>query len=470
MPIVAIVGRPNVGKSSLFNRIIGREGPTIKAIVDGVPGVTRDLLYGEAEWRGKSFYVVDTGGILGEQTEFSAGIEASVRRALTECDVAVMVVDGAVGVTGADEAVADLLRRWGRAKAGGGGNKTPPVVVAVNKIDDPTHEPRAAEAYKLGLGEVYPVSATHALGIYDLMDAVCSILSEQEGEQASNEDLATASPTVCAAIVGRPNVGKSSLLNRLLGSERALVSPIAGTTRDPVDTSAVLDGRNFRLIDTAGLRRKSRMDSDVEYYSFVRALSAIDRADVALLVMDGPCSDFDKKIAARVAEKGRGIVLAVNKWDAVAKANKNGDAMLKKIREEMPFMTWAPVLFVSALSGRGVNKIAGAVLRVFENRRRRIPTATLNRLMRDMMAFDRLPSDKRGRALKISYCVQSGVEPPTFVFFVNDPDIVDAAFENHVIKELRSLAAALEGDADGQGGFSGSPVRVFWREKGEKGA
>ena len=445
MPIVAIVGRPNVGKSSLFNRLLGRR----EAIVDDTPGVTRDRLYGETEWNGRSFYAVDTGGIFGEQTPFSAGIEAQVEIALSECDVAVLVIDGTVGVTAPDEEVALFLRRGRR-----------PVVVAVNKIDDVKHDPRVPDAYTMGFGDVIGVSALHKRNLDELMDKIVEKLPAAEDERDKDE--------IRIAIVGRPNVGKSSLLNKLAKEERSLVSPIPGTTRDPVDTSAVMEGRRFRLVDTAGLRKKSRMDSDLEYYSFVRTLAAIDRADVALLLMEAeePCTDLDKKIAARVVEKGGGLILLVNKWDLLPKKDKLGDIMTEKIRDELPFLPWAPVLFISALNGRGVSKIASVSAGVFENRRRRIPTNLLNRLMRDVLAFDRLPSDKRGKSLKIYYCSQTGTEPPTFVFFVNDPDIVDTAFENHVQKELRVLAAA-DGTAAG-GGFFGSPIRTYWRSRNEE--
>jgi GTP-binding protein len=414
--------------------MIGRR----EAIVDDVPGVTRDRLYGEVQWGERSFYAVDTGGIKGEQTSFSAGIETHVKAALAECDLALMVVDGTDGIAPADQDVALLLRRSGR-----------PVIVAVNKIDDPQHEVRIADAYTLGFDGVVGVSALHKRNLDELLDLIAAKLPETE-EQPSRED------EIRVSIVGRPNVGKSSLLNKLAQEERSLVSPIAGTTRDPVDTWVVLEGRSFRLIDTAGLRKKSRMDSDLEYYSFVRTLAAVDRSDVSLLLMeaDEPCTDADKKIAAHVVEKGRGLVLLVNKWDLLAKKDKLGDKMTAKIRDEMPFLSWAPILFISALNGRGLQKIPDTAAKVFENRRHRIPTNVLNRLMRDILAFDRLPSNKRGKALKIYYCLQSGTEPPTFVFFVNDPEIVDNAFENHIQKELRVL-----------GDFSGSPIRIYWRGK-----
>ena len=438
MALIAIIGRPNVGKSSLFNRLIGRR----EAIVDDTPGVTRDRIYGSAEWRGKTFYVVDTGGILGEESAFSAGIEAHVNEAISECDALLMVVDGHVGITAADESVAHLLRRSRK-----------PVVVAINKLDDLKHEVHVADAYSLGFEHVVGVSALHKRNLEDLLDLLAGLLPE-EAEQPRDED------EIRLAIVGKPNVGKSSLLNRLAGTERSLVSPLAGTTRDPVDTSVVMDGRRFRLIDTAGLRRRGRMDSALEYYSFVRTLAAVDRSDVALLLMDAsdPCTDMDKKAAAHAVEKGKGLILILNKWDLVSSRDRPGDTMTKRIREDLPFLTWAPILFTSALNGRGVGKIAQAAVSVFENRRRRIPTNVLNRLMRDVLAFDRLPSSKRGKSLKIYYCLQSGVEPPTFVFFVNEPGIVDTAFENHVKKELRALED-----------FTGSPLRVFWRGKEQEG-
>ena len=438
MALVAIIGRPNVGKSSLFNRLIGRR----EAIVDDTPGVTRDRLYGSAEWEGRSFYAVDTGGVLGEESAFSSGIEAHVNEAITECDAILMVIDGHAGVTAADESVAHLLRRSRK-----------PVVVVVNKMDDSKHEIHVTDAYTLGFEHVIGVSALHKCNLDDLLDLLIRLLPEEE-EGVRDED------EIRLSIVGRPNVGKSSLLNRLSGTERSLVSPVAGTTRDPVDTSVILDDRRFRLIDTAGLRKRGRMDSALEYYSFVRTLAAVDRSDVALLLMDAadPCTDQDKKIAAHVIEKGKGLILLLNKWDLLSGRDRPGDTMTKRIREDMPFLTWAPILFTSALSGRGVGKIAQAAAAVFENRRRRIPTNTLNRLMRDVLAFDRLPSSRRGKTLKIYYCLQSNVEPPTFVFFVNDPSIVDTAFENHVRKELRALDE-----------FTGSPLRIFWRGKEQEG-
>ena len=442
--IVAIIGRPNVGKSSLFNRLTGSRD----AIVDNTPGVTRDRLYGEVEWRGENFYVIDTGGIMGEDTAFSKGIKSHVDAAISECDAVLMVMDGKTGVTSSDQEIADLLRR---------SNK--PVILAVNKIDDIKHEEIINEAYELGLENVIGVSALHKRNLDELLNLIINFLPDDKDDY-DNQD---GEGVIRLAIAGRPNVGKSSLLNKLSGQERSLVSPVAGTTRDPVDMLVNIDNQDFRIVDTAGLRRKSKFinnksssENDLEYYSFVRTLAAIDRSDVVLLLMDAetPCTDQDKKIAAHIAGKGKGLVLIINKWDLVAGKVKLGDNLIKKVKDEMPFVNWAPVIFASALTGRSTQKIAPLVKTVYENRKNRIATNTLNKLMRDVLAFDRLPSNKKGRTLKIYYCSQVDAEPPTFIFFVNEPEIVNNAFENHVRNELRNLAD-----------FNGTPVRVFWRGK-----
>lgn len=434
MASVAIIGRPNVGKSSLFNRLVGRR----EAIVDDTPGVTRDRLYGEVEWRGVNFYVIDTGGIMGEASAFSSGIKAHVDAAIDECDAILMIIDGKIGVTAPDKEIADLLRRSRK-----------PVIVAVNKIDDIKHEDLINEAYSLGLENIIGISALHKRNLDELLDTLIKFLPKDEENNINEND-----NIIRLAIAGRPNVGKSSLLNRLCGEERSLVSPVAGTTRDPVDTFANINGQNFKLIDTAGLRKKSRMDGDLEYYSFVRTLSAIDRSDIVLLLMDAetPCADQDKKIAAHIVNKGKGLITIINKWDLVAGKVKFGDHLIKKVKDDMPFINWAPVIFTSALNGRSVQKIAPMAKTVFQNRKNRIPTNQLNRLMRDVLAFDRLPSNKKGRTLKIFYCSQVESEPPTFIFFVNEPEIINTSFENHVKNELRNLAD-----------FTGTPVRVFWR-------
>ena len=441
--IIAIIGRPNAGKSSLFNRLTGKRD----AIVDDMPGVTRDRLYGEVEYRGREFYVIDTGGIFGEDTAFSQGIRMHVDEAVKECDAVIFLIDGQEGVTGSDEEIAEFLRR--------GGIEDKPVIVAVNKLDDPKHDDLMNDAYVLGFENVVGISAMHKRGIDELLDLIADLLPKDIDDEESID----ADEEIRLVIAGKPNVGKSSLLNRITGAERALVSPVAGTTRDPVDMAVEIDGQKFRLIDTAGLRRRAKFDGDLEYYSFVRTLAAVDRADIALLMMDAnePCTDQDKKIAAHVVRKGKGIVIVLNKWDLV-NGDKKADELMKKVREDMPFLSYAPVVFASALNGRGVQKIVQAVLTVNENRQKRIPTNVLNRLMRDVLAFDRLPSDRKGRALKVYYCSQAESEPPTFIFFVNSPELVNSGFENHVKNKLRELED-----------FTGTPIRTFWRgkDKGE---
>lgn len=437
--IVAIIGRPNAGKSSLFNRLTG----TKEAIVDDMPGVTRDRLYGECEHNNKNFYVIDTGGIFGEDTAFSAGIKAHVDEAVKECDVIIFLLDGHDGVTSSDEEIADFIR-----KASG---NTKPVIVAMNKLDDPKHDDLVNDAYVLGFENVLPVSAVHKRNIYELLDLVTELLppeDENNFSEGSNE--------IRLVIAGKPNVGKSSLLNKITKSERSLVSPIAGTTRDPVDMSINIDGQDFRFIDTAGLRRRAKFDGDLEYYSFVRTLAAVDRADIALLLMDAtePCTDQDKKIAAHVAKKGKGLIFVVNKWDLINGESNKADELIKKIRDDMPYFNYAPIIFASALNGRGIGKIIQTVLAVNQNRNKRIATNILNRLMRDVLAFDRLPSDKKGRALKVYFCSQADALPPSFIFFVNKPELVTSSFENHVKNKLRELED-----------FTGTPVRTFWRGK-----
>ena len=433
--IVAIIGRPNAGKSSLFNRLTG----TKDAIVDDIPGVTRDRLYGECEYGGRTFYAVDTGGIFGEDSDFSAGIKSHVESAVRECDAVIFLVDGKAGVTGSDEEIADFIRR--------SGNK--PVIVAVNKLDDPKHDDSANDAYTLGFETVIPVSAVHKRGLYELLDAVIDVLPADENDDDDDSD------EIKIVIAGKPNVGKSSLLNKIIDDERSLVSPIAGTTRDPVDTRAEIGGQKFRIIDTAGLRRRAKFDGDLEYYSFVRTLAAVDRSDVALLLMDAqdPCTDQDKRIAGHVAGKGKGIIIVVNKWDLMS-GEKKADEIRQKIRDEMPFLSYAPIIFSSALSGRGVGKILQSAITVSKNRKKHIATNQLNRLMRDVLAFDRLPSDRKGRTLKVYYCSQAEGVPPTFIFFVNNPGLVNTGFENHVKNKIRELED-----------FSGTPIRTFWRGK-----
>ncbi|MDR3320944.1 MAG: ribosome biogenesis GTPase Der [Synergistaceae bacterium] len=439
MGIIAIVGRPNVGKSSIFNRLLGRR----EAIVDDFPGVTRDRLYGEIVWNGHSFYIVDTGGIMGENEaafpEIAARIAAQVDHAIGESDGVVFVLDGHDGLTLMDEEIAAMLRR-GRRK----------VVVAVNKLDNPEKLDAAYEASSLGFESVFPVSAEHNFNMGDLLDAMVSCLPD-EGRFEESEDIPV-------AIVGRPNVGKSSLLNVLAGEERSLVSEVPGTTRDVVDSIVDIEGTRFRFLDTAGLRRKSRVDTNVEYYSNVRSYQAIDKCRVAIVMLDASelVTEQDKRLVGQVLERGKGLVVVVNKWDLAPKEEKIGDRMRALLKDEMPFASHAPLLFMSAQTKRGVSRLNQRILAVDENRRRRISTSELNRLVREVLAFERMPGEK-GRYLKVSFCTQADGVPPAFVFFVNDRNLVTRPFERRMENILRKM-----------GDFSGVPLRLFFRDKRQK--
>jgi GTP-binding protein len=439
--IIAVIGRPNVGKSSLFNRLLGRR----EAIVDDFPGVTRDRLYGEMTWDGKRFYIVDTGGIMGDTQDGRAEImdlmALQVKQAISESDGAVFVIDGRDGVTPMDEEIALMLRKSGVK-----------VIVAVNKLDNPENTALAYEASSLGFEKVIPVSATHNFNMGDLLEGISEMLPEEEDGPESGD-----CSELSVALVGRPNTGKSSIFNALIGSERSLVSDIPGTTRDVVDSLVELGGRKYRFLDTAGLRKKSRIGSNVEYYSAVRTYQAIDKCKVALVVLDASevAAEQDKRLVGHVMERGRGLVLVVNKWDLVKDGAASGDKMRDKVRDEFSFASHAPVIFVSALSKRGIGKIGGCIDSVDENRRRRISTSELNRLVREVFAFERMPA-VRGRSLKISFCTQADGEPPAFVFFVNDDKLVSKPFMRRVENILRGMAD-----------FSGTPLKLFFRKKSE---
>lgn len=410
------------------------------AIVDDMPGVTRDRLYSEVQYGKHSFYLVDTGGLEEEKTSlpFAEGIRNQVKQALDESDVVLFVLDGREGATGLERDISMLLRRSGK-----------PIIAVANKMDDPRHEESVYDLYELGFDRVIPVSAEHNRNVGTLLELIAEFLPPEEIPDEAEDEIRV-------ALVGRPNVGKSSILNSLVGSERSLVSDIAGTTRDAVDTTTTIGGQLFRIIDTAGLRRKSRIDSRVEYYSTVRTYQAIDRCHVTLLVMEGTetATDQDKRLAGHVIERGKGLILAVNKWDLVSRDPRFGPELLAHIRDEMSFVGHAPIVFISALSGRNLYKIPDMIKSVYENARNRVTTARLNVLLRDILAFERLPGDGQGRFLRIFYFSQVSVEPPTFVFFVNDPELVTTAFERFVIRQIRSLD-----------GFDGVPIRIFWRKK-----
>jgi GTP-binding protein len=365
-------------------------------------------------------------------------MEIQVRHAIAESDGVVFVLDGRDGVTPMDFEIASMLRRSGSR-----------VVVAANKLDNPERLEMSYEAASLGF-KVLPVSATHNFNMGDLLDEMVNFLPENE------DDLSEASEEIPVALVGRPNTGKSSLFNLLAGSERSLVSEIPGTTRDVVDSVVELDGVKYRFLDTAGLRRKSRIDSDVEYYSTVRTYQAIDKSRVAVALLD--VSEFvteqDKRLVGHVLDRGKGLVIAVNKWDLAPKDARVGDRIRDRMREDMPFAAHAPWVFLSALTKRGVSKLGGHLVAVDENRRRRIATPELNRLVREVLALERMPGNDRGRSLKISYCTQAEGVPPAFVFFVNDEKLASRPFERRLENILRRMAD-----------FSGRPIRLFFRDK-----
>jgi GTP-binding protein len=454
-PIVALVGRPNVGKSTLFNRIVGRR----LAVVHDQPGTTRDRLHASAEWNGVLFTVVDTGGIevlpdtvmvgrrpgpervlAQDSAPFIPLMRAQAEQAIYEADVIIFVTDVTSGLTPADEEVAEILRR-----------SRCPVFLAANKADNPRLREAALEFYTLGLETLYPVSALHGSGVADLLDDVVEAFPgpAEERETSSEEE------GVKLAIVGRPNVGKSSLLNKLLGEERAIVSPIPGTTRDAIDTHLEWEGTPVTLIDTAGIRRPGKVERGVEHFSVLRALRAIQRADVALLVIDGieGVTAQDTHVASLILEEWASVVVLINKWDAVEKDTYTMDEYIQWVRGALRFMDYVPVLFISALTGQRVHRVVPAALAVQEARFLRIPTGELNRLVQDALARHAPPS-KRGKRLKIYYVSQPGVDPPTFVFHVNDPDLVHFSYERYLENRLRDSHD-----------FSGTPLRLIFRRR-----
>ncbi|SIS95978.1 ribosome biogenesis GTPase Der [Alicyclobacillus vulcanalis] len=436
LPVVAIVGRANVGKSTLFNRLVGRR----VSIVEDTPGVTRDRIYGKSDWNGVSFRVIDTGGIeLDDEDEMGNLIRVQAQIAIDEADVILFVVDGREGVTQADEHVADVLRRARK-----------PVVLGVNKLDHAEQMALRYDFYRLGFGEPIPFSAEHGKGTGDLLDAVVEALPKRSDED-EDED------AIRIAFVGRPNVGKSSLVNRLLGEERVMVSPIAGTTRDAIDTLLVRDGQSYVLVDTAGMRRKGKVYERIEKYSVLRALRALDRADVAFVVLDAETGivEQDKRVAGYALDAGCAIAFVVNKWDAIEKDDKTAHRFEEKIREEFPFLRFAPVVFVSALTGQRVNRLLDVAKEVSEFHAMRVPTATLNRVLADAQVSVSPPS-KGGRRLKLYYGTQVAVKPPTFVIFVNDPEMSHFSYERYLENQLREAF-----------GFRGTPIRIVLRARDE---
>ena len=433
-PIVAIVGRPNVGKSTLFNRIAEKR----VSIVDDTPGVTRDRIYADAEWTGHEFALIDTGGIdFDEKDTLLPAVRNQAKLAMEEADVILFVVDGKAGITDVDQQIVMMLRT---AKK--------PVVLAVNKVDNLKGVTDSYEFYGLGLGDPIAVSAVNALNLGDLLDAIVKELPE-DVEVVDEPDI------IRVAVVGRPNVGKSSLVNALLGEERLVVSNIPGTTRDAVDTFFKQDGITFIFVDTAGMRRRGKIDAALERYSVIRSLRAIDRADVVLMLIDAVegVSEQDKKIAGYVHESGRATVLVVNKWDLLPKDGKTSLRYTETLRKELGFMQYSPVVFLSALTKQRVNRIPEVVKYVAEQHAMRVSTSLLNQVVRDAIGINPPPSD-RGRKLKIYYATQASVRPPTIVFFVNDLELMHFSYLRFLENRLREAF-----------GFEGTPLKLVVRPR-----
>ncbi len=452
-PVVALVGRPNVGKSTLFNRLAGER----LAVVDDTPGTTRDRLVAEAEWNGITFDIVDTGGIDPtdlrrheplsiDSADYIQQIRAQAEMAAYEADAILFLVDVENGVTPADHEVAGILRTLQRRLAG---KLWPPVLLIVNRCDNAQRRGQATEFYELGMGDPIPISALHGTGTGDMLDR----LIESMGAKARPE--LESDTSVKIAIVGRPNVGKSSLLNRLLGEERVIVSPIPGTTRDAIDTQLTYHGTPIILIDTAGIRRRGSIEPGVEKYSVLRALKAMDRADVVLLLIDATegVAAQDAHIAGMAIDKMKSVVVVVNKWDAISKDAHTMLAYTLHVREQLNFLAYVPVLFISALTGQRIGQVLPTALRVQEERLRRIPTSKLNRLLQQALSAH-APPTRKGKRLKITYAVQVRSDPPTFLFHVNDPKLVHFSYRRYLENRIRDHY-----------GFLGTPLRLSFRRR-----
>lgn len=435
-PIVAVVGRPNVGKSTFFNKVIGRR----ISIVEDTPGVTRDRIYAETEWNGVEFAMIDTGGIEPDSTDvILSQMREQADIAMDTADVILFLVDGKDGLTSADREVANMLRRRGRN-----------VILVVNKVDNPWLPDDFYDFYELGLGEPIPISAANMLNFGDLLDEIVNSFPREKYEE--EED------AISIAVIGKPNVGKSSLINELIGEKRVIVSPIAGTTRDSIDTPFEKDGQRYMLIDTAGIRRKNRISENIEKYSIIRALAAIERSDVALLMIDASegITEQDKKIAGLAHEAGKGIIVVVNKWDLVVKETNTMRDFRRRIDAEFPFMSYAPSVFISVKDHQRIDNVINLAKAVAENRALRVPTGQLNALITDATMMKQPPSDK-GRRLKIYYCSQVGVKPPLFSFKINSRKLMHFSYARYLENKIR------EGF-----GFEGTSIKFVFREKGEK--
>lgn len=435
-PLVAVVGRPNVGKSTFFNKVVGRR----ISIVEDTPGVTRDRIYAEAEWSGIHFALIDTGGIEPDSKDIILSqMREQAQLAMDTSDVILFMADGKDGVTASDREVASMLMKTGKK-----------VVLAVNKIDKAELPEDFYDFYELGLGEPIPISAVNMLNLGDLLDRI--VESFPDGAGTEEEE------SIKIAMIGKPNVGKSSLINRILGQNRVIVSPIAGTTRDSIDTPFEKDGDKYLLIDTAGIRRKSKVNENIEKFSVIRAVAAIERCDVCMLMIDAQegITEQDKKIAGIAHEAGKGIVVVVNKWDLVEKETNTMNDFRKKIAAELTFMSYAPSVFISALTGQRVDHVMEMAKYVAENRAMRVPTGQLNSLIADATMMKQPPSDK-GKRLKIYYATQVGVKPPLFSFKVNSRPLMHFSYSRYLENKIREAF-----------GFEGSSIKFVFREKGEK--
>lgn len=435
-PIVAFVGRPNVGKSTLFNAIANKQ----ISIVEDTPGVTRDRLYATAEWLNQEFMMIDTGGIeTSSQDQFIISIREQAQIAMQEADVIVFVVDARTGMTSDDEDIAKILRQTKK-----------PVVLAVNKVDSPKQEMEMYEFYNLGLGDVMPISASNRYNLGDLLDAVVEGFPKLDTDASGDEE-----DEIKVALIGRPNVGKSSVFNAVIGKQRSIVSDVAGTTRDAIDTKIEREGVNYVFIDTAGMRRKARVDEPVEKYSVIRSLRAIDRSDVVLMVLDASegILEQDKKIAGYAHEAGKATVFVVNKWDLYEKDNTSTLRFTEEIRNEFAFLQYAPVVFVSALTKQRIHRLPEVIHYVAEQHAMRVATGVLNQVIQEAISINPPPSDK-GVKLKILYVTQVKTKPPTFVFFVNQPNLMHFSYQRYMENKLRDAF-----------GFEGTPLHIIVRGK-----
>ncbi len=436
-PVVAVVGRPNVGKSTLFNKIVGRK----VAIVEDTPGVTRDRIYAESEWNGIPFVLIDTGGIEPDTDDIILSqMRAQAEIAIDTADAIVFIVDGKAGLTAADREVGEMLMKTGRN-----------VILCVNKVDSPKLPDDFYDFYELGLGEPIPISAANMLNLGDLLDRIVEEFPEGSASGGEDEDIKI-------AIIGKPNVGKSSLVNALIGEERMIVSNIAGTTRDAIDSPFEHNDQKYTLIDTAGIRRKKKINEDIERYSIIRAIASIERSDVCILMIDAQegVTDQDKKIGGLAHEAGKGIIIAVNKWDLIAKDSHTMSKFERDVRAELSFMPYAPIIFISVVKGQRLLNVLELADRVAHNCSFRIPTGQLNAVIADATLMKQPPSDK-GKKLRIYYVTQVGVQPPLFSFQVNKRELMHFSYARYLENRLRETYD-----------FSGTSIKFVFREKGEK--